>query len=76
MEHQTTAQHQTKIIQLQASKKRPLTLPLHIIATLLIFIFFIRLSIISNYLFLKEILIVTTIIGLVLGLKETERSNQ
>ncbi len=76
MKNQHTEQYQTKIIQLQTSKKKPVSVSANTITTVLLFGFFISLSIISDQIFLKEILIVTGIIGLAIISKETTNTSK
>lgn len=76
MKDQNTKPHQTKIIHLHPIPKKSVSIPLHKIATILLFGFFISLSFASNQIFLEEILISTTIICLVLVSRETTNSNK
>ncbi|WP_299210569.1 hypothetical protein [uncultured Dokdonia sp.] len=76
MKHQNTEQHQTKIIQLQTSKKRHIPFLSNKIAIVVMLGFFISLSVASNYLFLEEILIATAIISLSFSSKETTKINK
>lgn len=73
MKDQNTKLHQTKIIHLHPVPKKSVSIPLHIhkIAIIILFGFFISLSLASNQIFLEEILISTTVICLVLVSKES-----
>lgn len=70
MKNQYTEQHKTKIIQLQTTKKTPVPIAITKMATVLLFGFFISLSLVSDQIFLREILLATAIISLALISKE------
>ncbi|MFC4635018.1 hypothetical protein ACFO3O_13940 [Dokdonia ponticola] len=76
MKNRHTEGHQVKIIQLQTPSKKPISTSVNKIATVLLFGFFISLSIISNQIFLEKILIATAVISLALISKKTTSTSK
>ncbi len=72
MKHKNYTQDQVRITRLKKSNKKGSKVSLSNIAILLIFSFFIGLSLISNHLFLKEILIGSSIICMLLLFKKEQ----
>lgn len=70
MKHQNYTQDKVRITRLKKSNKKAPKASLNNIAILLIFSFFIGLYLISNHLFLKEILIASSIICMLLVFKK------
>ncbi|SNR35333.1 hypothetical protein [Dokdonia pacifica] len=73
MQLQNHTQHKTKTIALKTSKKRHSFTILNRIALLLLFGFFIGLSLTNNQLFIKEILIASGIICMLLLFKKNNK---